>query len=138
MIVVDEREEVKDSYKEDTVDMSMHNGETLREWMDRLHIRALTTKEVAQRLGVSSYRVNQLMQEPCPNCGERTYEREGKHVEVIDYFSKVGCERCHYTTFRLPSWRLHSGSKAPHMIAEIDLELEDIKYRPAGYPKEKK
>ena len=99
-----------------------------------MSIEPIDTTEAAKVLGISRLRVLQMINEPCPDCGERRYvtEKNGDKV-IIDYLSPHGCERCHFTGRRLPYVkRLGRGSRAPYLINPNDLIL--VAKRFPGYP----
>ena len=94
--------------------------------------RIIRTREAAKILNVSVYRVNHMINTPCPVCGNvRQSTVDGE--TVVEYEFGAGCKTCRYTGQKLPTiGRLGKGSRAPHLI---DIEhLDAVRDRKAGYP----
>lgn len=99
--------------------------------------RIVKTSDVAKTLGVSIYRVNQLINEPCRVCGSVSQWTEDGE-KYVEYQYGKGCKSCRYTGRRLPTiGRLHNGKRAPHLIDEDVLEEDQVKNRVPGYPEGK-
>lgn len=98
--------------------------------------RIIRTREAAKILGVTIYRINHMINTPCPVCGDVRQETVDGET-VIEYAFGAGCKQCRYTGQKLPTvGRLGKGKRAPHLI-DID-DLSVVRDRRPGYPEGKK
>ncbi len=99
--------------------------------------RIIRTREAAKALGISIYRINQLINEPCRHCGEVKQWSKGTE-RVVEFIYGNGCRFCRHTGRRLPIvGRMGKGKRAPYLIDADVLDLPQVKNRVVGYPEGK-
>ena len=97
----------------------------------------IDTAEAAHILGVTIWRVHQYIREPCPDCGLTEYRTlEDGAVEITQRFSAHGCNYCHGTGRRLPTYGRFAGSNKWRLRREDVVGMIDS--RTPGYPKGRK